>query len=116
MPSAPPAATFGRTSDVTRLLDAAASGDPKAAAELLPLVYDELRKLAAVRMAEEKPGQTLQPTALPCCGRTTRPAAFWSHPSTCGRRRLWATPPPPRPSRSPTRRRAPWWRGGTGSW
>ena len=51
-------------SDVTRLLDAAASGDPRAAAELLPLVYDELRQLAAVRMAEEKPGQTLQATAL----------------------------------------------------
>jgi RNA polymerase sigma factor (TIGR02999 family) len=50
--------------DVTRLLSSAAAGDPKAAAELLPLVYDELRKLAAVRMAEEKPGQTLQATAL----------------------------------------------------
>jgi RNA polymerase sigma factor (TIGR02999 family) len=50
--------------DVTRLLDAAAAGDPKAAAELLPLVYDELRKLAAARMAEERPGQTLQATAL----------------------------------------------------
>jgi RNA polymerase sigma factor (TIGR02999 family) len=50
--------------DVTRLLDAAAAGDPKAAAELFPLVYDELRKLAAARMAEEKPGQTLQATAL----------------------------------------------------
>src|SRR5262245_44016480 len=50
--------------DVTRLLDAAAAGDPRAAAELLPLVYDELRKLAAARMAEEKPGQTLQATAL----------------------------------------------------
>ena len=50
--------------DVTRLLDAAAAGDPAAAADLLPLVYDELRKLAAARLAEEKPGQTLQPTAL----------------------------------------------------
>jgi RNA polymerase sigma factor (TIGR02999 family) len=50
--------------DVTQLLDEAAAGDPKAAAELLPLVYDELRKLAAARMAEEKPGQTLQATAL----------------------------------------------------
>jgi RNA polymerase sigma factor (TIGR02999 family) len=50
--------------DVTQLLDAATAGDPKAAAELLPLVYDELRKLAAARMAEEKPGQTLQATAL----------------------------------------------------
>src|SRR5262245_9103517 len=51
-------------SEVTRLLDAAAAGDRKAAADLLPLVYDELRKLAAARMAEEKPGQTLAATAL----------------------------------------------------
>ncbi len=50
--------------DLTRLLNAAAAGDPKAASELLPLVYDELRKLAAARMAAEKPGQTLQATAL----------------------------------------------------
>jgi RNA polymerase sigma factor (TIGR02999 family) len=51
-------------SDVTRLLGAAAAGDRKAAADLLPLVYDELRKLAAARMAAESPDQTLQPTAL----------------------------------------------------
>jgi RNA polymerase sigma factor (TIGR02999 family) len=51
-------------SDVTRLLDAATAGDRRAAAELLPLVYEELRKLAAARLAEEKPGQTLQATAL----------------------------------------------------
>ena len=51
-------------SEVTRLLDAAAAGDRKAAAYLLPLVYDELRKLAAAQMAAESPGQTLQPTAL----------------------------------------------------
>jgi RNA polymerase sigma factor (TIGR02999 family) len=51
-------------SPVTQLLDAAAAGDPKAAAELLPLVYDELRKLAARHLATEKPGQTLQATAL----------------------------------------------------
>ena len=51
-------------SDVTRLLDAAAAGDPAAAAALLPLVYDELRRLAAARMAEERAGQTLQATAL----------------------------------------------------
>src|SRR4051812_6736822 len=50
--------------DVTQLLGAAAAGDPKAAADLLPLVYDELRRLAAARMAEERPGQTLQATAL----------------------------------------------------
>ena len=51
-------------SDVTRILDRVEQGDPQAAAELLPLVYEELRKLAVVRMANEKPGQTLQPTAL----------------------------------------------------
>jgi RNA polymerase sigma factor (TIGR02999 family) len=51
-------------SDVTRLIDAAAAGDTKAAAELLPLVYNELRKLAAMRMAEERLDHTLQPTAL----------------------------------------------------
>src|SRR5216117_3338027 len=50
--------------DVTRILEAQARGDPKAAQELLPLVYDELRKLAAHKMASERPGQTLQPTAL----------------------------------------------------
>jgi RNA polymerase sigma factor (TIGR02999 family) len=51
-------------SDVTRLLDAAKAGDRRAAAELLPLVYDELRKLAAARMAAESPGHTLDATAL----------------------------------------------------
>ena len=50
--------------DVTQTLNAIEQGDPKAAEELLPLVYEELRKLAVVRMANEKPGQTLQPTAL----------------------------------------------------
>ncbi len=50
--------------DVTQLLGAAAAGDRAAAASLLPLVYDELRKLAAARMAVEAAGQTLQPTAL----------------------------------------------------
>lgn len=51
-------------SEVTRILDAIQQGDPNAAEELLPLVYDELRKLAAHRMAGEDPGQTLQATAL----------------------------------------------------
>src|SRR5437588_6388945 len=51
-------------SDVTRILSAIEQGDPAAAEQLLPLVYDELRKLAAVRLAHEKPGQTLQATAL----------------------------------------------------
>lgn len=50
--------------DVTQLLSAIDAGDPKAAARLLPLVYDELRRLAAWKMAQEKPGQTLQVTAL----------------------------------------------------
>jgi RNA polymerase sigma factor (TIGR02999 family) len=51
-------------SDVTRILSQIDSGDPAAAAQLLPLVYDELRKLAAAKLAHEKPGQTLQATAL----------------------------------------------------
>jgi RNA polymerase sigma factor (TIGR02999 family) len=50
--------------DVTRLLDAAAAGDRQAAADLLPAIYDELRRLAAARLAGEKGGHTLQPTAL----------------------------------------------------
>jgi RNA polymerase sigma factor (TIGR02999 family) len=51
-------------SDITLILNAVEQGDLKAAEELLPLVYEELRKLAAYRMAQEQPGQTLQPTAL----------------------------------------------------
>ncbi|MBC7856823.1 MAG: sigma-70 family RNA polymerase sigma factor [Pirellulaceae bacterium] len=51
-------------SDVTRILSQIESGDPSAAEKLLPLVYDELRKLAAAKLAQEKPGQTLQATAL----------------------------------------------------
>jgi len=51
-------------SEVTRLLKAAAAGDPQAAAELLPLVYDKLRKLAAARLASEPPGHALDATAL----------------------------------------------------
>jgi RNA polymerase sigma factor (TIGR02999 family) len=50
--------------DVTRILDAIEQGDPHAAGQLLPLVYEELRRLAAQRLAQEKPGQTLQATAL----------------------------------------------------
>jgi RNA polymerase sigma factor (TIGR02999 family) len=50
--------------DVTQILDAIEQGDPRAAEQLLPLVYDELRRLAAQKLAQEKPGQTLQPTAL----------------------------------------------------
>jgi RNA polymerase sigma factor (TIGR02999 family) len=51
-------------SDVTSLLSAISKGDPHAAADLLPLVYDELRRLAAARLADEPSGNTLQPTAL----------------------------------------------------
>jgi RNA polymerase sigma factor (TIGR02999 family) len=51
-------------SDVTQILNAIEHGDPHAAEQLLPLVYDELRKLAAQKLAQEKPGQTLQATAL----------------------------------------------------
>src|SRR4051794_12042852 len=50
--------------EITRLLDAAAAGDRRAAAQILPLVYDELRKLAAARVAAEAPGHTLNATAL----------------------------------------------------
>jgi RNA polymerase sigma factor (TIGR02999 family) len=50
--------------DVTRILSQIEQGDPSAAEELLPLVYDELRKLAAAKLAHEKPGQTLQATAI----------------------------------------------------
>src|SRR6266540_6047183 len=51
-------------SEVTQILHAIAEGDPDAASQLLPLVYDELRNLAAQKLARETPGQTLQPTAL----------------------------------------------------
>jgi RNA polymerase sigma factor (TIGR02999 family) len=51
-------------SDVTRILSAIEQGDPRAAEELLPLVYGELRRLAAEKIAQERPGQTLQATAL----------------------------------------------------
>src|SRR5205807_1415907 len=50
--------------DVTRILSAIEQGDPHAAEQLLPLVYEELRKLAAQKLAQERPGQTLQATAL----------------------------------------------------
>ena len=56
--------TLGLVSDVTRILDRVQAGDPKAAEELLPLVYEDLRQLAASKMAQQPPGQTLQATAL----------------------------------------------------
>src|SRR5438552_5963983 len=58
------AARLTSMSDVTRVLSAIEQGDPRAAEQLLPLVYDELRKLAAQKLAQEQPGQTLQATAL----------------------------------------------------
>jgi RNA polymerase sigma factor (TIGR02999 family) len=54
----------GAIGEATRVLERAQRGDPHAAAELLPLVYDELRRLAAAKMARERPDQTIQPTAL----------------------------------------------------
>src|ERR1700731_443000 len=51
-------------SEISRILSAIEQGDPQAAEQLLPLVYNELRRLAAQRLAQEKPGQTLQATAL----------------------------------------------------
>lgn len=59
-----PGYSFDPMNEVTRILDRAQHGDPMAAEELLPLVYEELRRLAAQRMAKEMSGQTLQPTAL----------------------------------------------------
>src|SRR5262245_27793211 len=56
--------TLVKMSEITRILSAIQQGDPSAGAMLLPLVYDELRKLAAQKLAREKPGQTLQATAL----------------------------------------------------
>jgi RNA polymerase sigma factor (TIGR02999 family) len=75
-------------SEVTRILSAIDEGDPHAAAELLPLVYDELRKLAAHKLADEKPGQTLDATALvheaylrlvPSDGRTPAQEQYWEN-------------------------------------
>ena len=56
-----------RMSEVTRILSAIEQGDPHAAEQLPPLVYDELRRLAAQKLAQEKPGQTLQATGRPGC-------------------------------------------------
>jgi RNA polymerase sigma factor (TIGR02999 family) len=64
VPRAVSTVTVPLTNDVTRILSAAEQGDPHAAEQLLPLVYDELRKLAAQKLAQEAPGQTLQATAL----------------------------------------------------
>jgi RNA polymerase sigma factor (TIGR02999 family) len=63
-PICPSSSPVPPLTDVTRLLAAVDQGDPHAAEQLLPLVYDELRRLAAQKLAQEKPGQTLQATAL----------------------------------------------------
>ena len=63
-PGGPGRGILGGMADVTQILNAIESGDSKAASELLPLVYDELRRLAAEKMAQELPGQTLQATGL----------------------------------------------------
>ena len=60
----PRSAILGPMADVTQILSQIEQGDPAAAEKLLPLIYDELRKLARAKMAQEKPGQTLQATAL----------------------------------------------------
>ena len=91
--------------DVTRILSAIEQGDPQAAEQLLPLVYDELRKLAAQRLAQEKPGQTLQATALVheaylrLVGRRRGPALEQPRPLLRRRRRGHA--PHPRRERPP---------------
>lgn len=64
VPSPPRVFFHAMSADVTTILQACEAGDPKAAEALLPLVYTELRNLAAAKMAREQPGQTLQATAL----------------------------------------------------
>src|SRR5205085_6567986 len=59
-----PCCTIGCMTEVTRILSAIEEGDPTASEQLLPLIYDELRRLAARRLARESPGQTLEATAL----------------------------------------------------
>ena len=80
--------------DVTRILSAIEQGDPQAAEQLLPLVYDELRRLATAKMAHEKPGQTLQATAL--VHEAYLRLVGGSRPST-GTAGVTSSPPPPRP-------------------
>ena len=81
--------------DVTRILSAIEQGDPRAAEQLLPLVYDELRKLAAQRLAQEKPGQTLQATAL--VHEAYLRLVGGDQDPGLERPRATSSPPPPRP-------------------
>ena len=83
---------------VTQILDAVGAGDPQAAEKLLPLVYEELRRLAAAKMASEAPGQTLQPTALVHeawlrLGRVDQPVAWNRRAFLPGRCRSHAAHP-----------------------
>src|SRR5262245_26381549 len=95
-------------SDVTRILSAIEQGDPSAASQLLPLVYDELRQLAAQKLAHEQPGQTLQATAL-VHEAYLRLVGEGEEPQTPGTAGGTSSPPPPRPcaassSRTPAAR------------
>src|SRR5262249_49451359 len=83
-------------SDVTRLLDAAAAGDRRAAADLLPLVYDELRTLAAARMSTEAPGQTL---GAPATAPRRAPLVHRRLPALPGGPHVGGPRPFPRPPR-----------------
>src|SRR4029453_13008700 len=92
-------------SELTNLLSAIAQGDPSASSQLLPLVYEELRRLAAQKLAQEAPGQTLQPTALvhealPPLVRPPRRAA-WGRPGPFLRRGGGGHAPHPRRERPP---------------
>ena len=88
-------------SEVTQILSAIEQGDPHAAEQLLPLVYDELRKLAAQKLAQEKPGQTLEATAWstkPTFGWWCRHAARVNPPmKSNGTPAATSSPPRPRP-------------------
>ena len=65
--------------DVTRILSAVEQGDPHAAEQLLPLVYDELRRLAAAKLAQEKPGQTLDEAARALGVSPTTADRYWAY-------------------------------------
>src|SRR4051812_12323474 len=111
-------------SEVTRILSAIEQGDPSAAEQLLPLVYDELRKLAAQKLAQEEPGQTLQATALvheaylrlvagdqrepdaPAKDWDSRGHFFAPAPATMRRILVVQAPPPPAPQRGGPPKRA----------
>ena len=88
-----------RMSDVTSILSQIESGDPSAAEQLLPLVYDELRKLAAAKLSQEQPGQSLEATALVHDAYVrlvdVAHAQHWPIPEAF----RWKTAPPPLPAK-----------------